>query len=101
MEVEMGFEWGTFAGSATGTAPRMTDKILSSHPGGGVNVIFCDGHQQFLQSTMDINTFVHLMTPYDNDCISTWTNAAVTARGTNTPAGNYDHSTELDEANIH
>jgi prepilin-type N-terminal cleavage/methylation domain-containing protein/prepilin-type processing-associated H-X9-DG protein len=103
MEVEMGFEWGTFAGSATtGTAPRMTDKILSSHPGGGVNVIFCDGHQQFLQSSMDLNTFIHLMTPYDHDCRD---NNNTTTQGpwTNVPGNSntgYDHTTVLDEQKI-
>jgi prepilin-type processing-associated H-X9-DG protein len=105
MEVEMGFEWGTFGGSATtGTAPRMTDKILSSHPGGGVNVIFCDGHQQFLQSTMELNTFIHLMTPYDHDCGDNnsspkWTTVPVPAP-TDSSGNGYDHRTVLDEQKI-
>jgi prepilin-type N-terminal cleavage/methylation domain-containing protein/prepilin-type processing-associated H-X9-DG protein len=94
MEVEVGFEWGSFADPSKGdkTPPRMTDKVLSSHPGGGVNVIFCDGHQQFLQPSMDLNTFIHLMTPYDRDCGDSrngWTNTA-----------EYDHTRVLDESLI-
>ena len=63
MEVDVGFEWGTF----WTPNPLINDKIYSEHPG-GYNVTFCDGHQQFLRSTIDIPTFIHLMTPYDRGC---------------------------------
>ena len=76
MEVEVGFDWKTFS-----TSPKINDKLLSNHSGGTINVSFCDGHQQPLSPTMDINTFIHLMTPYDHDCGDSfttpnpWTNA--------------------------
>jgi prepilin-type N-terminal cleavage/methylation domain-containing protein/prepilin-type processing-associated H-X9-DG protein len=66
MEVDVGFEWGTFNISATSSAV-LTDKIVSNHSGGN-NVSFCDGHQQFLLNSIDIETFVHIMTPYDRGC---------------------------------
>ncbi len=97
MEVEVGFEWGTFASpsSTPPGAPRLSDKLLSAHPGGGVNVAFCDGHQQYIQPSMDVDTFVHLMTPYDHDCGDSYTNPA----WTNAP--NYNHKNVLDEAKIY
>jgi prepilin-type N-terminal cleavage/methylation domain-containing protein/prepilin-type processing-associated H-X9-DG protein len=64
LEVDVGFDWGEYNSTAN---PRMTDKILSQHSG-GVTVSFCDGHQQFLNTTIDIATFIHLMTPYDRGC---------------------------------
>ncbi len=63
MEVDVGFEWGTFDASA----PKVNDKLLSFHSG-GVHVSFCDGHQQFIQTDIDVRTYVHLMTPYDRGC---------------------------------
>jgi prepilin-type processing-associated H-X9-DG protein len=60
MEVDVGFEWGTFSGSTT---PPVTDKILSRHTGGNV-VTFCDGHQSFLSTNVDSQTFRQLMTPW-------------------------------------
>ncbi|MCD4726197.1 MAG: DUF1559 domain-containing protein [Pirellulales bacterium] len=64
MEVDVGFEWGTFS-----LYPKVNDKLLSFHSG-GVHVSFCDGHQQFLQTDIDLNTYIHLMTPYDRGCPS-------------------------------
>jgi prepilin-type N-terminal cleavage/methylation domain-containing protein/prepilin-type processing-associated H-X9-DG protein len=100
-EVELGFEWGKFS-----AAPKVTDKILSSHPGGSINVAFCDGHQQAIQPSMDVGTFIHLMTPYDRDCgdgngigsdTRPWTNVPVPT----VPGGpGYNHLSVLDEAKI-
>jgi prepilin-type N-terminal cleavage/methylation domain-containing protein/prepilin-type processing-associated H-X9-DG protein len=100
MEVELGFEWGTFS-----TAPKVSDKLLSAHPGGAVNVAFCDGHTQSIQPSMDVNTFVHLMTPYDHDCHDAsfsgdtvkWTNLPVPPTGS---GDGYDHRAILDEAKV-
>ena len=64
LEVDVGFEWGTFN---VPTDPKITDKALSLHSG-GLNVAFCDGHTIFLSTTVDIVTFIHLMTPYDRGC---------------------------------
>ena len=50
-------------------AKRARDKIYSNHSG-GVNVSFCDGHQQFLRTDISIPVFIHLMTPYDAGCDS-------------------------------
>jgi prepilin-type N-terminal cleavage/methylation domain-containing protein/prepilin-type processing-associated H-X9-DG protein len=61
LEVDTGFEWGQFW---SGKAPALTDKIYSNHSG-GFNVAFCDRHTTFLRATMDVVTFIHLMTPYD------------------------------------
>ncbi len=58
MEVDVGFEWGTFSGTAV-----ITDKILSRHPGSNV-VSFCDGHQQVLANTVDPQVFRQLATPW-------------------------------------
>ena len=63
MEVDVGFEWGTFHTPQ----PGVNDKIYSNHSG-GCNVSFCDGHQLFMNSGTDIVTFIHLMTPYDRGC---------------------------------
>ena len=62
MEAIVGFEWSQW--SAVPPA-KITDKVLSRHPG-GVNVSFCDGHQQFLADNIDPNAFLMLMTPYGN-----------------------------------
>lgn len=56
-ELDLGFEWGNFS-----AAPSFNDKLLSRHPG-GVMVSFCDGHQQFLQNSINVNVLKHLMTP--------------------------------------
>lgn len=64
MEVDVGFEWSKFN---TTRPPAMTDKVLASHAG-GVNVSFCDGHQQFLSTSISLDTFIHLMTPSDKNC---------------------------------
>ena len=94
MEVENGFEWSAFS---TSTGQRLNDKLLSGHPGGGVNVAFCDGHQAYIQSSIDLNTFIHLMTPYDHDCGDYNSNP----KWTNVPVANgYNHNDILDEAKI-
>jgi prepilin-type N-terminal cleavage/methylation domain-containing protein/prepilin-type processing-associated H-X9-DG protein len=61
LEIDTGFEWGQFW---NGSAPALTDKLYSNHSG-GFNVAFCDRHTTFMRSTMDVVTFIHLMTPYD------------------------------------
>jgi prepilin-type N-terminal cleavage/methylation domain-containing protein len=61
LEIDTGFEWGQFW---SGSAPALNDKIYSNHTG-GYNVAFCDRHTTFLRATMDVVTFIHLMTPYD------------------------------------
>ena len=58
LELEVGFEWGTFSGT-----PTMGDKVLSAHSG-GANMCFCDGHQSFVNSNLDLYTFKALMTPW-------------------------------------
>ena len=65
MERSIAFEWGTFATNATSGAATdaLTDKILSAHSG-GVNVCFCDGHQYYLNTSVDVTTFKLLMTPW-------------------------------------
>jgi hypothetical protein len=69
MEVDVGFEWGTFFGTAVSPSTvtpgngTIGDKILSAHYGGSV-VSFCDGHQQFLNTTVDRDVFRQLATPW-------------------------------------
>lgn len=62
MDVDVGFEWGQFR-----DPPSVTDKVFSNH-NGGINVTFCDGHQQFLNTSINVTTFIHIMTPYDKGC---------------------------------
>jgi prepilin-type N-terminal cleavage/methylation domain-containing protein/prepilin-type processing-associated H-X9-DG protein len=64
MEVDVAFEWGQYPPNAP---PTMKDKIYSFHSN-GVNVSFCDGHQQFLRADIDIAAYIHLMTPWDKGC---------------------------------
>lgn len=64
MEVNVGFEWGTFTGASPLT-DRVSQKILSNHSN-GCNVTFCDGHQMFLRGDIDTTVFCHLMTPWSN-----------------------------------
>ena len=59
MEVDVGFEWGTF----DATTPAITDKIQSNHKG-HFNTSFCDGHQKPIADTVDVGVFMHLMTPW-------------------------------------
>ena len=47
-----------FSGSSNTTDDRFPS---SNHPG-GVNAAFCDGHVLFLKSTVDITTYVQMMT---------------------------------------
>ncbi len=90
MEVDVGFEWGYFPD----TNPKVTDKILSNHPG-GLNVSFADGHQYFLNSDITIPTYIHLMTPWGNGCAR-----AVSGVGITYPTGLYGTANEvLNEAN--
>ena len=65
MEVDVGFEWGSFY-----SPPAVADKIYSNHTG-SVNVSFCDGRQKSLSLQIDVGTYIHLMTPYDRGCPST------------------------------
>ena len=62
-----------FAGSATtnawtppsgvvGSSNTTDDRFPSSNHPGGVNAAFCDGHVLFLKSTVDITTYVQMMT---------------------------------------
>ena len=58
MEQVVGFEWYNFK-----TPASLTDKLISAHSG-GINVSFCDGHQYYMSSSMDLDTFKLLMTPW-------------------------------------
>jgi type II secretory pathway pseudopilin PulG len=111
MEVDVGFEWGTFstttttsggtAGSQTTTSTAvLTDKIMSRHPGGDV-VSFCDGHQSFLANTVDVATFRQLMTPYGAGAYAALTNSTLSfPYSTNiTPALTNNTLPTLDEGN--
>ena len=62
-----------FAGSAAttawtppsgvvGSSNTTDDRFPSSNHPGGVNAAFCDGHVLFLKSTVDITTYVQMMT---------------------------------------
>jgi prepilin-type processing-associated H-X9-DG protein len=93
LEACVGFEWSQW--SAT---PKLSDKLLSRHPG-GVNVAFCDGHMQFLSDNIDVTAFKMLMTPYGNGIPaaittgiipwveSTWNGSAWTPWTTSTASG--------------
>jgi prepilin-type N-terminal cleavage/methylation domain-containing protein/prepilin-type processing-associated H-X9-DG protein len=81
-ELALGFNWGTWNSSppggavtyppnssvawscATSSVPKLTDRIMSHHSAGGCNVSYCDGHNQFMQSTVDPQVFAQLMTPW-------------------------------------
>ena len=45
------------------TSSSLTNKLISAHSG-GINVSFCDGHQYYLNSNMDIAIFKLIMTPW-------------------------------------
>jgi prepilin-type N-terminal cleavage/methylation domain-containing protein/prepilin-type processing-associated H-X9-DG protein len=49
------------------TATELENALLlarpSSHHPGGVNVVFCDGHTQFIADTITYDVYRHLMTP--------------------------------------
>ena len=66
-ELDLGFEWGSMTAPNLLTSgvhvPKLNDKIRSRHTG-GVVVSFCDGHQQFISDSIDVNVFKHLMTPW-------------------------------------
>ena len=66
-EVDLGMEWGTFATPSATVLPKVTDKVLSAHVD-GFNAAFCDGHATFMRNSMDVSTFIHLMTLYDKGC---------------------------------
>ncbi len=67
-EIGTGFEWGTFNTTGTPPNPQITDKVMSAHTGSGFHGAFCDGHVQFLNYQMDIQTYIHIMTPWDRGC---------------------------------
>ncbi len=58
MEKDVGFNWGP--------SLAMNSRIASRHSG-GVNAAFCDGHVQFLRSSIDIGVYCHLMTPWGSN----------------------------------
>jgi len=89
MESAVGFQWG----GDYFDPPKMTDKILSRHPGGLV-VSFCDGHQQFMMYEVSLKTYVHLATPYGKGC--TYTVASGTSGEFDLP----DDLGVLDEGNF-
>lgn len=62
MESAVGFEWSQWP---TTGGTKLSDKLLSRHPG-GVVVSFCDGHQQFIADSIEVDTYKMLMTPYGN-----------------------------------
>jgi prepilin-type N-terminal cleavage/methylation domain-containing protein/prepilin-type processing-associated H-X9-DG protein len=66
MEVDVGFDWGQFWNDSN-RQPDLKDKIYSNHSG-GFNASFCDGRTVFLHTSIDVATYIHLMTPYDRDC---------------------------------
>ncbi len=84
MQTDVGFEWRTYNSVASA---KITDKILSNHPG-GLNVAFCDGHARSISNDMDVDTYIHLMTPWDKGCAADMTS----------PTGIYDPTLILDEA---
>jgi prepilin-type N-terminal cleavage/methylation domain-containing protein/prepilin-type processing-associated H-X9-DG protein len=80
-ERALGFNWGTYSGVSnsgvavnssstvywspvTTSTPKLTDRVMSHHAGGGINVSYCDGHNQFMQSSIDYKVFAQLMTPW-------------------------------------
>jgi prepilin-type processing-associated H-X9-DG protein len=64
MEKAVAFDWGKFADSLpTPLTASVNDKILSAHRD-GANVSFCDGHQAYLNDTIDVQVFKLLMTPW-------------------------------------
>jgi len=70
MEQDIGISWGDNSSSvdaADSTSDNYTysmNKRMVSRHSGGVNASFCDGHQQFLRSSIDKKVFWHLMTPW-------------------------------------
>ncbi len=72
MEQDIGFSWGDNSSSVDAvdsTSDKntysMNTRLVSRHSG-GVNASFCDGHQQFLRTSVDKKVFWHLMTPWGN-----------------------------------
>ncbi len=64
-EMTLGFEWSALAST---TLARVSNQISSRH-GGVINVSFCDGHTQSIRDDMDVNTFRHICTPNDSQCV--------------------------------
>ena len=65
-ELDLGFEWTCYPyqpDGSTARVPKLNDKVRSRHSG-GVVVSFCDGHQQFLSDSVNINVYKQLMTPW-------------------------------------
>ena len=108
-QINLSFEWGPAPSSAgndgwppstwTTRTALLSDKIRSRHPG-GVVATFCDGHQQFLRDTTDVNVFKQLMTPWGAGCPGA--NGTTSPDSTNTVNGNRNPLTSnvliLDEA---
>ena len=98
MEVDVGFEWGTFS-TASGTQPSLRDKIFSNHSG-GVNVVFCDGHTQLLRYEIDLGTYIHIMTPWDKGCPSNSSGSTAGYCNLNTTTYPIPQTDVLDEAKL-
>jgi prepilin-type N-terminal cleavage/methylation domain-containing protein/prepilin-type processing-associated H-X9-DG protein len=73
-EMDLGFTWGPFNGSVAATSWKLGDKVRSRHSG-GVVVSFCDGHQQFLSDSVNVNVYKLLMTPWSATAIDPNTEA--------------------------
>jgi prepilin-type processing-associated H-X9-DG protein len=69
-ECTLGFEWGSLAATTRPTTMSVADQIGSRHSGSVIGVGFCDGHQLWLSNSINVNTFRHLMTPYDKGCVT-------------------------------
>jgi prepilin-type N-terminal cleavage/methylation domain-containing protein/prepilin-type processing-associated H-X9-DG protein len=75
---------------SSGSDPRMTDRVMSRHPG-GLNVSYCDGHQKFISYTIDIGVFMHIATPNDREA-ATFYNDPKTQVFYNALMSNFDES---------
>ncbi|MBN1393400.1 MAG: DUF1559 domain-containing protein [Pirellulales bacterium] len=65
-ELSLAFEWGAL----NVNNPATIDMVTTARHGGIINACFCDGHQYAISEDMDLNTFIHLMTP---DSAAAWT----------------------------
>lgn len=81
-EANVGTLWDPFWEPAAGTPPDPPiinydpegnwPRPSSRHPG-GVNVVFCDGHYQFVAETIDYLIYQHFMSPWgDEAAVRTW-----------------------------
>lgn len=62
-------------------------RASSAHPG-GVNVIYCDGHLQFMSQDIDYTVYTALMTPNGRDAIVALPDITATEAGWDEPARN-------------